>query len=190
MASCGGGHRNLCGDELWLCRSLRYVGIRNMLLSIIDRRLMTGAFILSALTSACGDIGALEVDVLFDSEEAELRTRALRLVVREVPRDGAPGCDALWAAPQPGLSQTEAVVSFPNRNDVLAAAVSIDYEALTLLVYGHPGIRTITSENPSSGQTDLEFEAVGDPIVGGCVDQPIEDPDTTGRLEISLFPAP
>lgn len=144
----------------------------------------------ATLLAACGDIGTLELAVTFPSEDAELRTRALRVVVREVPPDGSAGCDALWSDPVPGLRQTARVTAFPNRNDVLAAAVSLDYPALNLFVYGHPGIRSVTSMDPGTGAEEATFEAVGDPLVGGCVTQLIEDPGGTASLEVPLVVAP
>jgi hypothetical protein len=139
-----------------------------------------------AFLGACGDIDALELDVTFPSEASELRTRALRLVVREVPEGDASGCDALWGAPQPGLAQEETVTPFPNRVDLLAAAVSLDYRALSLLVYAYPGLRTL---EPDDGG-EPELEAVGDPILGGCVDAVIDDSTATQAVEVPLFPAP
>lgn len=143
-----------------------------------------------ALVTACGDIGTLELDVTFPNEDVELRTRALRIVVREVPPDGSSGCDALWSDPIPGLRQTERTTAFPNRNDVLAAAVSLDYPALNLFVYGHPGVRSETSQDPDTGAEETRFAPVGDPIVGGCVTQLIEDPGATASFEVPLVMAP
>lgn len=142
------------------------------------------AALLAGAVLACGDIGALRLDVTFPNEDLELRTRALRVVVREGPMDGSPGCAALWGTPMPMLSEEEAVVAYPNRDDVLAAAVRIDYESLSLLVYGHPGLEEV------EGDEGTELAVVGEPLVGGCVDQPIEDPGITTALEVPLLPAP
>lgn len=138
----------------------------------------------------CGDIAALELDITFPSDEDFLRTRALRTTIREVPRDGSSGCAALWTDPLPMLQERTVVVSFPNQVDVLVANLDLSlFPALTLLVYGHPGIRSVTREN-DRGETEVVFEAVGDPLVGGCVDQPIGTEAITERVEIPLFPAP
>ncbi|MEO1231576.1 MAG: hypothetical protein AAFZ18_21970 [Myxococcota bacterium] len=144
----------------------------------------------AAILAGCGDIGALQVDVIFPSEEVELSTRALRVVVRETPPDGTSGCDALWRDPLPGLRQTVEVTAFPNRNDVLAAAVSLDYPALNVFVYSHRGIRSVTRVDPDSGEEQLAFEEVGPAIAGGCVTRTIEDPNATARIEIALAPPP
>lgn len=146
--------------------------------------------ILAGSLVGCGDIGALEVDVIFPSEEVELSTRALRVVVRELPPMGAEGCDALWRDPLPGLRQTVEVTAFPNRNDVLAAAVSLDYPALNIFVYGHRGIRTVSEVDPDTGAERLSFEEVGPALAGGCVTRVIDDPNGTARIEVALAPPP
>ncbi len=140
--------------------------------------------------AACGDIGVLALDVQFPNEDAEARTRALRVVVREPPPNGARGCASLWTDPPAGLRQSEGTVRFPNRNDALAAPVSIAYDILTVLVYAHPGVITEMRENPSTGEMQPRLRVTGDPLVGGCVDVPIEDSTVTTAVSVPLFPAP
>lgn len=144
-----------------------------------------GAGLLAVALSGCGDIGALRLDLLFPDAEVETQVRALRLVVREGPRDGSVGCNALWGVGQPGLRQTEAVVAYPNRDDVLAAAVSLEYESLSLFVYGHRDAAVVEGED---GEKSLEIS--GSPLVGGCIDQGIDDSNATLELELELEMAP
>lgn len=121
----------------------------------------------------CGDIGRVVMDVSFSSEDLELRTRALEVVVRETA-EGVDGCDNLWLQQPLGLAEDRKVIAYPNRVDIRASPVNLDqYPALTLLVYAYPTADIETSEA----------------IAGGCAESAV-DPNASTELAIVLDPAP
>ncbi len=126
-------------------------------------------FALAAALCGCGDIGVVRLDVQFPDEDTELRTRALRVVVRQSPMSGD-GCQALWSTQPTGLPETTSVVEYPNRNDILAAPVKLSmYPSLTYFIYAHPTADVSTSQA----------------IAGGCI-QSGTDPEATQELTVSL----
>lgn len=84
------------------------------------------------------------------------------------------------------------MVSYPNRNDILAANVDLDLEerAVTLLVWAHAGLRPVTVTDQETGETELDFEPEGDALLGGCAEVSIPDPNVTQRVQILLEPPP
>jgi len=123
--------------------------------------------------AGCGDIGRVVLDLSFSTEDLELRTRALEVVVRQTA-DGVDGCDNLWSQTPTGLAEDRKVIAYPNRVDVRASPVDLDrYPALTLLVYAYP------SSDISTAQ----------PIAGGCSEGPV-DPAATSSVDIVLEAAP
>lgn len=139
---------------------------------------------LLALTTGCGDIGAVRLVLDFPSEDSELRTEAIRTVIREGPETGF-GCDDLWSDAPVSRRQSEGVTAYPSANDVLVAPVSLGYDRLSFFVYGHPGIETVSTVG-ADGE-ELSFQATGDPLVGGCVDWDVEDENATTTLEVTLI---
>lgn len=139
-----------------------------------------------AWVSACGDVGSLELDVVFPDEATEQTTRSLNIVVRESDGSGT-GCDLVWsnAVPPAGARQSVAVTAYPNRNDVLAAAISLEYDALSLFVYAHPGIAVVETKDDGS-----MFQVLGEPLAGGCTEAIIDDPDSSQTIRIVLGFAP
>lgn len=150
-------------------------------------RIALAAGLLTAALVGCGDIGTLQLALDFDPPALEDATRGLRVVIREGPTDGSTGCDALWGAPPAGLRQTTAVTAYPNQDDVLAAAVSLEYPVLSLFVYAHSEIDRVASEEPGGEE---RLEVLGDAFAGGCVDQPIDDASVSTEVPLVLAPAP
>jgi hypothetical protein len=137
------------------------------------RPLMKRILLLLLLLAGCGDIGNVRVTIGFPSEEAELRTRALVFVTREVPKNRG-GCEDLWRDQPMGLPELRSVIEYPNRSDIVASPVKLSmYPSLTLLVYAHPS-RDVTASTP---------------IAGGCVETPI-DAEMTQEVMIQLEPRP
>jgi len=134
---------------------------------------MKRILILALALAGCGDIPNVRTSITFPNEEIELRTRALLLIVREVPKD-RPGCQDLWRDQPMGLAETRSVIEYPNRNDVVGAPVKLsEYPALSLFVYAHPS-RDITASTA---------------IAGGCTETPI-DAEATQEVLIALEPRP
>ena len=135
--------------------------------------LVAATLLASGVVSGCGDIGMVNVTVDFPDEDTELLTRALRFIVREVPgnRDG---CEDLWLMAPTNLPQSESVVEYPNRTDVVAAPVRLAmYKALTILVYAHKS-------------TDVQASPA---IAGGCKETPVSG-DESSEVMIPLMVAP
>jgi hypothetical protein len=131
------------------------------------------AVLLLAL-AGCGDIGNVRLNVMFPNEETELRTRALLFIVREMPKDGRPGCQDLWRDQPSGLREARSIIEYPNRNDVVGSPVKLsEYPTLSLFVYAHPS-RDIAASTP---------------IAGGCIDTPI-DAEVTQTVDVMLEPRP
>ena len=120
---------------------------------------------------ACGDVGAVRVELDFPDEETELRTRAVLFQAREAPVVGD-GCDALWPGPGPvaGLRESRALVQYPNRTDIQALGIDLaPFDSLTLLVYAYASL-------------DVENAAL---LAGGCQLAPVSG-DSTSSVRISL----
>ncbi len=144
---------------------------------------LAGVCALALSTAACGEIEVLKMDLTFPDQDTELRTRALQVIVREVPTDGSEGCTALWSDQPTNLNQTAAVVAYPNRNDALAANVDIrQYPALSLLVYSYP---QVTIETPE-GRTEEVLVVSGEPLAGGCQTIAIPSEPATTEIKIDL----
>lgn len=121
----------------------------------------------------CGDIGRVVLDLGFASEDLELRTRAVEVVVRETS-EGVDGCDNLWSQTPTTLAEDREIIEYPNRVDVRASPVDLArYPALTLLVYAYATTDTETAQ----------------PIAGGCIESAVDDGATT-ELSVVLEAAP
>lgn len=141
-------------------------GTRGMIM--FETRCLLGA-LFAGLLAGCGDLGSVDVKLMFPDEATQASTRRLLFVVREVPKTGS-GCAALWSSDPTGLAETRSLIDYPNRNDVLAAPVRLaQYPALTFLVYAHPS-RDIASSTP---------------IAGGCEETKI-DPNATTDVLLTL----
>lgn len=137
------------------------------------KRLFTTVALVSLFSVGCGDIGMVSVDVEFPDEDTELLTRALRFIVREVPTD-RDGCTDLWVMGPTNLPQSESVVEYPNRTDIVAAPVRLAmYDALTIFVYAHKS-------------TDVQASPA---IAGGCKETPVMG-DSSSQIAIPLEVAP
>lgn len=133
--------------------------------------LLAGSLLASA---GCGDIGRVVLDVDFASEDLELRTRSLEVVVRE-SAPSAMGCARLWDTTPSGLAEDRQVIPYPNRVDVRASPVDLDrYPVLTLLVYAFP-----SAEGPDTSS----------PVAGGCTELTV-DPAASTELNVQLEAAP
>lgn len=144
---------------------------------LVRRLLVLAPLALSALMG-CGDIGRVVLDVGFATEDLELRTRGLEVVVRDVGTPGT-GCGNLWVQTPTGLDEDRNFIVYPNRVDIRASAVDLEkYPLLTLMVYAHPS----TDVNDEGAPTSAA-------IAGGCVEQTIDATKTTS-VTISLDPAP
>lgn len=125
----------------------------------------------------CGDIGRMVVDVDFATEDLELRTRGLEVVVRAA----GPffGCENLWGNPEERGLELRNFVAYPNRVDVRASPVDLDmYPELTIFVYAHPTTDVDDEGHPASA-----------PIAGGCALH-VVDPSVTATLAVQLEAAP
>lgn len=140
---------------------------------VSDRRLMLFWLGTISMAVGCGDLGAVEVKLMFPDDATRASTRRLVFVTRDVAKTGGDPCATLWSGPPNTLAERRVAVDYPNRSDILAAAVDLNkYPKLTILVYAHPG-KDVTQP----------------PIAGGCQTVAV-DPNNTTRIEVKLTKRP
>ncbi len=144
---------------------------------MLVRRLRYFAPLAFMAAIGCGDIGRMVVDVNFASEDLELRTRGLEIVVRAA--GPVFGCENLWGNPGERGLELRNFLAYPNRVDVRASPVDLDmYPELTVFVYAHPTTDVDDEGNPASA-----------PIAGGCTLH-VVDPAVSTSLTVELEAAP